>query len=231
MSGWRAVQVRVARVAIVAVVAVFATAVTGCGHAITGTPTWPGARLEQTLLTAADFPKGVQYDRIVEAPGRPDGQGGPPAMLSNPKGCSGGLTRLIAADAERGPGSALKYVVAYDGARMLMTVLSSRLDLAALAAEADRCAAYQTFFDPAMQGIPVTTTRLPTPRPEALGYQQSMKLGSESISAFFAFENVGDSAVFGLAFATPNPAIAVKATLPQTFLDICAKQAQRLERR
>ena len=65
-----------------------------------------------------------------------------------PKGCSDGLTRLIAARAERGPGSAQKYVVAYDGARMLMTVLSSRLDLDALSAEAQRCAAYQTFFDP-----------------------------------------------------------------------------------
>jgi hypothetical protein len=226
MSGWRA---RAAMVVVLATAT--AIAVTGCGHAITGTPTWPGARLEQALLTAADFPKGVQYDRIVDAPGRPDGQGGPPAMLSTPKGCSDGLTRLIAADAERGPGSALKYVVAYDGARIVMTLLSSRLDLDALAAEADRCAAYQTFFDPAMQGIPVTTKRLPTPRPKALGYQQSMRLGSESISVFFAFENVGDSAVFGLAFATPNPAIAVKATLPQTFLDISAKQAQRLERR
>ena len=44
----------------------------------TGTPTWPGARLAQSVLTAADFPTGVQYDRIVEEPGRPDGQGGPP---------------------------------------------------------------------------------------------------------------------------------------------------------
>ena len=218
-------------VATVVTAAVFAIAVTGCGRTVQGTPTWPGARLQQTLLTAADFPKGVQYDRIAEVPGRPDGQGGPPAMLSNPKGCADGLTRLIAAGAERGPGSALKYVVAYDGARILMTVLSSRLDLAALAAEADRCAVYQTFFDPAMRGIPVTTKKLPTPRPDALGYQQSMTLGSESISAFFAFENVGDSAVFGLAFTTPNPRISVKATLPQTFLDICAKQAQRLERR
>jgi hypothetical protein len=210
-------------------VVVLAVALSGCGRAITGTPTWPGARLAQALLTAADFPKGVQYDRIVEEPGRPDGQGGPPAMLTSPKGCSDGLTRLIAASAERGPGSAQKYVVAYDGARMLMTVLSSRLDLDALAAEAQRCAAYQTFFDPSMQGIPVTTTRLDTPRRDALGYEQSMKLGTESISVYFAFDNVGSSALFGIAFPTSNPSIPVKGTLPQTFLDISTKQAQRLE--
>jgi hypothetical protein len=221
MSRWRA------RATLVVVLAIV---LCGCGHAITGTPTWPGARLEQALLTAADFPTGVQYDRIAEDPARPDGQGGPPAMLSTPKGCSDGLTRLIAANADRGPGSAQKYVVGYDGARMLMTVLSSRLDLDALAAEAERCAAYKTFFDPSMQGIPVTTTRLDTPRSAALGYQQSMKLGTESISVYFAFENVGDSAVFGIAFPTANPTIPVKATLPQTFLDISAKQAQRLER-
>jgi hypothetical protein len=220
MSTWRLRAV---------LVVMLAVALSGCSRDIAGTPTWPGARLAQVLLTAADFPKGVQYDRIVEEPGRPDGQGGPSAMLSSPKGCSDGLTRLIAAGAERGPGSAQKYVVAYDGARMLMTVLSSPLDLDALAAEAQRCAAYQTFFDPSMQGIPVTTTRLDTPRPGALGYEQSMKLGSESVSVYFAFDNVGSSALFGIAFPTSNPTIPVKGTLPQTFLDISTKQAQRLE--
>jgi hypothetical protein len=213
-----------------ALAVMLAVLVTGCGRAITGTATWPGARLEQTLLTAADLPPGVQYDRIAEQPGRPDGQGGPPAMATEPPGCSDGLTRVIAANADRGPGSAQKYVVGYDGARMLMTVLSWRLDLDALAAEAVRCAAYQTFFDPSTQRIPVTTTRLDTPRAGALGYQQSMTLGAESSSVYFAFENVGDSAVFGIAFPTPNPSVPVKATLPQTFLDIAAKQAQRLER-
>ena len=34
-------------------------------------------------------------------------------------------------------------------------------------------------------------------------------------------------AVFGIAFPTPNPTIAVKGTLPQTFLDVTAKQADR----
>ena len=120
----------------------------GCSHAITGTATWPGAKLDKVLLTAADFPSGVQYDRLVEKPGQPDGEGGPPGMLSDPKGCSDGLTRVIAASAERGPGSAAKYSVAYDGARIVMTVLTWNLDLDKLAATAERCARYQTFFDP-----------------------------------------------------------------------------------
>jgi hypothetical protein len=36
-------------------------------------------------------------------------------------------------------------------------------------------------------------------------------------------------AVFGIAFPTPNPSIPVKAALPQTFLDIVAKQADRAQ--
>ena len=66
----------------------------------------------------------------------------------------------------------------------------------------------------------MTTTRLPTPRPDALVYQQTMELGGAKNSVYFSFENVGTMAVFGIAFPTPNPTIAVKASLPQTFLDI-----------
>ena len=46
-------------------------------------------------------------------------------------------------------------------------------------------------------------------------------------SVYFSFENVGDTAVFGIAFPTANPSIPVKGSLPQTFLDITAKQADR----
>jgi len=139
-----------------------------------------------------------------------------------------GLTKVIAASAERGAGSAAKYSVTYDGARIVMTVLSWNLDLDKLAATADRCARYQTYFDPASEGIPMTTTRLPTSRPEALVYQQTMDLGGAKSSVFFSFENVGRMAVFGIAFPTPNPSLNVKAALPQTFLDITDKQAERL---
>lgn len=209
------------------VLALLLVVLTGCAHAISGTATWPGAKLERVVLTAADFPPGVQYDRIDTPPGQPDGAGGPPAMLSNPEGCSDGLTRAIADSAERGPGSAAQYVVGYDGARIVMTVLSWPLDLARLAATADRCAHFQTFFDRSTPGIPMTTTRLQTPRSDALVYQQTMRLNNADSSVYFAFENIGPMAVFGIAFPTPNPSITVKAALPQTFLDMAAKQAQR----
>jgi hypothetical protein len=56
-----------------------------------------------------------------------------------------------------------------------------------------------------------------------------MRLGSETSSAYFSFENIGRMAVFGIVFPTPNPSITVKAALPQTFLDVAAKQADRAE--
>ncbi len=202
---------------------------TACANTITGTATWPGARLEQVLLTADDFPTGVQFDRIVEKPGQPDGAGGPPAMLSQPQGCSDGLTRVIAATAQRGAGSAAKYSAAYDGARIVMTVLTWNLDLDKLAATAERCARYQTFFDPSSEGIPMTTTKLPTLRPDALVYEQTMDLGGAKSSVFFSFENVHRMSAFGIAFPTANPTIAVKASLPQTFQTVTAKQAERLQ--
>lgn len=207
-----------------------ATAVTlaGCAHVVGGTPAWPGARLEKAVLTAADFPAGVLYDRLVEQAGDPDGAGGPPAMLSTPEGCSDGFTRVIAASAERGPGSAAKYAVTYDGARMVVTVLSWQLDLDAIAATAQRCARYQTFFDRASPGIPITTTGLRTDRPAALVYEQTMQLGAERSSVYFSFENVGPTAVFAVAFPTPDPAVTAKATLPKTFLEVVGKQANRI---
>ncbi|SEH85168.1 hypothetical protein SAMN04489835_4887 [Mycolicibacterium rutilum] len=210
-----------------AAVAVLAVAVSGCAPAVTGTATWPGARLERAVLTAADLPPGVQFDRVVREPGQGEG-GGPPAMLSKPPGCSDGLTRVIADSAERGPGSAAEYVVGFDGARIVMTVLTWNLDLDALAATAERCAQFETFFDPSSPGIPMTTTRLDTPRRDALVYQQTMRLDGADNSVYFSFENIGAMAVYGIAFPTPNPSISVKGTLPQTFLDITAKQADRL---
>ncbi|MDG4664949.1 hypothetical protein [Mycobacterium sp. 236(2023)] len=199
----------------------------GCGPTITGSPTWPGARLDRAVLTQADFPPGVRFERINRDPGQGDNAGAPPPMLSMPEGCTDGLTRDIASSAERGPGSAVEYVAAYDGARMVLTVLSWRLDLDQLAATAQRCAEYRTFFDEADPGIAMTTTPVPVSRDEALVYQQTMHLTGDENSVYFSFENVGDMAVFGIAFPTPDPSISVKGTLPQTFLDITAKQAER----
>ena len=110
-----------------------------------------------------------------------------------------------------------------------MTVLTWNLDLDKLAATAERCAQYQTFFDPSSEGIPMTTTRLPTERPDALVYEQTMDLSGAKSSVFFSFENVHKMAAFGIAFPTPNPTIKVKASLPQTFLTITGKQAERLQ--
>jgi hypothetical protein len=206
--------------------------VSGCGHVVTGAATWPGERLARVALDRDDFPPGVQYERLEDEPGKPDGRGGPPAMLSQPQGCSEGLSRIIASSAERGPGSAVRYVVAYDGARILVTVLSWSLDLGGLAAEADRCAEFQTFFAPPTQGgepgIPMTTTPLPTSRPDTLVYRQTMRLGGTESSVYFWFANVGPAAVFAVAFPTPNPRIPVKAQLPQTFQDVARRQSERL---
>jgi hypothetical protein len=205
-----------------------ALVVSGCAHTVSGIATWPGARLEKALLTVADFPPGVQYDRIVLQPGDAAGGANPaPPMLSRPAGCSDALTRVIAGDADRGTGSAQEYVVAYDGARMVLTVLTWSLDLDKLAAAADRCARFDALFDPSSPPIPMTTTKLQTPRPDALVYEQTMRLGGIDNNVYFSFENVGDMAVFGIAFPTPNPTIPVKGSLPQTFLDTTAKQAER----
>ena len=215
-----------------AVISVATVLVAGCANSIAGTPTWPGARLEKVVLTAADFPAGVQYDRIVEDPGQPDGAGGPAAMLSVPEGCSDGLTEVIAASAERGPGSAAKYAVNYDGARILMTVLSWRLNIDQLAATASRCEHFDAYFDRNSEGIPITTTKLPGARPGQLLYQQTMRLRGSENSVFMSFENVGRMAVFGMAFPTkqlvPQQPPLVKATLPQTFSDLVNRQADKV---
>ena len=56
-----------------------------------------------------------------------------------------------------------------------------------------------------------------------------MHLSDERDSVYFSFENIGNTAVYGIAFPTPNPSIPVKGSLPQTFLEITAKQAERAQ--
>lgn len=201
----------------------------GCGTVVQGTATWPGATLARVMLTDNDFPKGVRYDTITEAPGTPDGADGPGSMLSRPEGCANALTNVIAKTAERGPGSAVKYSVAYDGARIVMAVLSWNLELDKLAAAAQRCAKFETFFDPSAQGIPITTTDLPGAQSGALAYQQTMDLKGIRSSIYIVFQNVGNLGLFGMAFPTPDPSIDVKASLPQTFLDVMGRQATKMQ--
>ena len=201
----------------------------GCGATVDGTATWPGAFLQRALLESKDFPPGVQYDRVDEQPGQPDGADGPGSMLSRPQGCANALTNVIRQSAERGPGSAAKYTVSYDGARIEMTVLSWNLDLTKLKAEAERCAKFEAFFDPNSDGIPMTTSALPGLAAGALAYQQTMNLKGAQSSVYMAFQNVGQRAVFGVAFPAGNPTIDVKASLPQTFLETFAKQSAKLQ--
>jgi len=216
-----------------AVAALAVAALTGCSTLVGGTPTWPGAKLEKVVLKTDDFPAGVDYGRIIEQPGLPDNAGGPSSMLSKPEGCSNGLTDVIAATAERGPGSAAKYSVTYDGARIVMTVLSWKLDLDRLAATASRCEHFDAFFDPGSEGIPITTEKLPGSRPGQLVYQQTMRLNGLRDSVYMSFQNIDRMAVFGIAFPTVRlggqPQDAPKATLPQTFLDVVTKQADRVQ--
>lgn len=200
----------------------------GCSATVPGTPTWPGEVLGNAVLTEADFPPGALYDRIVEQPGQPDGAGEPASMLSRPPGCANALTNVIKGSAQRGPGSAAKYAVAFDGARILMTVLSWNLDLAALAEVARGCASYEVFFDPDSPGIPMTSVPLSGMAEGVLAYQQTIEIGGQRSSAYFAFQNVGRRAVFGSATPAPNSAIPVKAALPQTFLEIFGRQAGKL---
>jgi len=219
MAGWGGVTAALGATVLV---------VAGCGSTVAGSATWLGATLERVALSAADLPPGVQFDRIVERPGLPDSAGAPPSMLSRPEGCANALTNVIAESAERGPGSAAKYSVGYDGARIVMTVLSWRLDLGKLEAAAVRCANFEAFFDSRAQGIPITTTELGGVEKGALAYQQTMQLNGSPSSVYMAFINVGKLALFGIAFPTPDPRIEAKASLPQTFLDVVAKQAAKI---
>ncbi len=212
--------------------AVTAVTLTGCTGTVDGTATWPGAVLQQALLDESDFPAGVQYGRIVEQPGQPGGADGPGSMLSRPQGCANALTNVIQHSAEQsgmlGPGSAAKYAVTYDGARIVITLLSWTLDLGALEAAAERCATFEAFFDPNSEGIPMSTTALPGLDGGALAYQQTMNLDNTSSSVYMAFQNIGQRAVFGVAFPGANPELGAKASLPQTFLDVFSKQAAKL---
>ncbi len=218
-----------ARRAWLGALAVAVVLVAGCATVVTGTSTWPGATLERVMLTSSDFPSDAKYDRITEAPGQPDGAGGPGSMLSRPEGCANALTNVIAKTAERGPGSAAKYAVAYDGARIVMTVLSWNLELEKLEAVAKRCAKFEALFDPSSEGIPITTSELSGAEPGALAYQQTMNLNGNPSSVYMVFQNVGSLGLVGIAFPTPDPRIGAKASLPQTFLDIAAKQAAKMK--
>src|SRR5262249_5091174 len=134
--------------------------------------------------------------------------------------------------AERGPGAAAKYAVTYAGVRVVMTVLTSALNLDELATEAARCQNFNVYFDPNSAAIPITTAKLPS-RPGELVYRQPMKLQGNDTTVYMSFENIGRMAVFGMAFPAtqisqgqPPPP---NGSLPQTFTEIADRQAQRIQ--
>lgn len=205
-----------------------AVLLTACQSTVAGTVTWPGATLERVVLTAADLPDGVRYERIIDEPADVGGDApAASALPSEPAGCTDGMTQVIEANAERGPGAAIEYSVGYDGARVLTTVLSFPLDLDGLAATAARCARFEAFFDRQSTGIPMTTAELPGPD-GALVYEQTMSLAGAARSVYMAFQNVGTLAVFAMAVPENNADVSVKAALPQTFLEQFERQADKL---
>lgn len=210
------------------VVALACLSVAGCGTTVAGTPTWPGATLAKAALTAADFPPGVEYQPIVEKRGEPDGAGMPGSMRSVPDGCSNGFTNVIAGNAERGPGSAAKYWVMFSDVRIMMTLVSFPLPLDQLRAVAQKCARFEAYFTSSSEGVPFTTADLPGVDPDALAYEQTMNLHGTLSTVTMAFQNVNGGGVFAVAFPVRTPDIAAKASLPQTFLDIFAKQVAKM---
>ena len=222
----------IGRRAAAAVLVVLTAALSGCAHAVQGTPTWPGARLEAALLTAADFPPGVQYDRIRETPGQADGGGWPACDAVQSGGLLGRAHPGDRGSAERGAGSAAEV-------RRVLRRRADGDDAGVLAARPRRAgrrggpvrsvpdllrpgvARHSDDHHPAAD---VASRCAGLPADHAAGRARGN-------SVYFSFENIGSGAVFAIAFPTPNPAITVKATLPQTFMDLVAKQAQRLEDR
>ena len=83
-------------------------------------PRWNGS-----LLTAEDFPSGVQYRPPHREPGQPDGAGGPPRDAVATRGL---LRRADQGDRRvgrtRARAARRSTASAYDGARIVMTVLS-----------------------------------------------------------------------------------------------------------
>ena len=167
-----------------------------------GTPTWPGATLEKVTTGAADPEAGVQFDRIHDKPGQPGGPVG--SMLSRPAGCAA-LTDVIARSAQRGPRSATKYAVSYDGVRIVMTDAVRRWTSSSW--RHGEPLREVRVLRPEPEGIPITTTR---PRHRARGAGLPADDAPRVPSAFMAFQNVGALSTFGIAFPTADPAIISK---------------------
>ena len=136
-------------------------------------------------------------------PGQADGAGAPPAMLSKPEGCSDGLTRVIADSAERGPGSAAEYL------RRLRRRADGD-DGADVAAGPRQVGRHRRSVRQVRDFLRSVGPRHsddhheaadPARRRAGVRADHAVERHAES-SVYFSFENVGETAVFGIAFPT-----------------------------
>lgn len=200
--------------------------VAGCAVSVTGTAVWPGDIIERVILTQNDFPPGVKYERREKpdaaSPSRPN----PYTMRSVPEGCADGMTAVVREAAAAGLGRDSDYSVWYQNARFSIGVHTRPLDLERVAEVAERCARYRAFFGAEnSDGLDITTTPIDSPRPGGLAYRQT--LGSSN-PVYMYFENVGSMSVSAMMLPLGDDRVSVSAELPQTFLEVAARQAERV---
>ncbi|MBB4853694.1 hypothetical protein HNP40_001060 [Mycobacteroides chelonae] len=199
---------------------------------MSGTATWPGARIAQALLTADELPAGTKYDRVVADPGpvTVNNQQVVGAMPSNPPGCADGLSPRLANAGRAGPENTARYIARFNGANIIVSLLRDSIDLTNVKTVATRCAQYEVFFDKSSPGTPMITEPVQGGPVGVLVYKQTMIMPRGTTSRYMAFANVDGVAMVATSFDLRDPSVTATATMPRTFLDIVAKQADKIER-
>ncbi len=213
-------------------IAASALALAGCTQTVTGTATWPGARIAQSLLTADELPQGTKYDRVVAdlGPVTVNNQQVVGAMPSNPQGCADGLSPRLANAGRAGPENTARYIARFNGANIIVSLLRDTIDLANVKEVATRCATYEVFFDKSSPGTRMITEPVQGGPVGVLTFKQTMIMPKGSTSRYMAFANVQGVAMVATSFDLRDPSVKATATMPQTFLDIVAKQVDKIER-
>ena len=213
-------------------IAAFTLALVGCTQTVSGTATWPGARIAQSLLTADELPQGAKYDRVVADPGpvTVNNQQVIGAMPSNPQGCADGLSPRLANAGRAGPENTARYIARFNGANIIVSLLRDTIDLANVQAVASRCAKYEVFFDKSSPGTPMITDPVQGGPVGVLVYKQTMIMPKGTTSRYMAFANIRGVAMVATSFDLRDPSVKAVATMPHTFLDIVAKQVDKIER-
>lgn len=207
--------------------------VAGCSRAVDGDATWPRAELDRVKLSATDVPTGAVFSDLTTDAGqitinKKQVSAGP--MPSKPTGCAEGMSKAVASTGKPGPEFLVRYMVQMNGASIVVNVAQWSLDLAAVRAVATRCAKYQVFFDADSPGIDMTTEPVPDAPDGVLAYKQTSTRPNGRSVSYMALANVDHLAVFATAFEQVNPHIPAKATMPKSFLDIVAAQADKIRR-